>query len=246
LFRFIHVSDTHLGYRPQGFLERERDFYDAFRWVVDKALELRVDAVLHAGDLFHNSTPRPATYLRAIGELRRLAEAGVAFVVAPGNHELPRAEGLGSPVKVLESLGLARPVGDYGRPWPVELDGATVIVFSEWASDYLGKADPASLARSKARVGLAHVTLCDALAEAEGVPPDRCRGPRRMHSSMVRGGLRLPSPRRHSHALGAQGSRGPAHGLPRLHRVPRRGRVQEEPRGQVRVPRGAGRRWRPR
>jgi DNA repair exonuclease SbcCD nuclease subunit len=188
LFRFIHVSDTHLGYRPQGFLERERDFYDAFRWVVDKALELRVDAVLHAGDLFHSSAPRPATYIHAIRELGRLAEAGVAFVVAPGNHELPRAEGLGSPVKVLESLGLARPVGDYGRPWPVELEGATVIVFSEWASDYLGRVDPASLAKSKVRVGLAHVTLCDALAEAEGVPLERCRGPRRMLSSEVKGG----------------------------------------------------------
>jgi exonuclease SbcD len=188
LFRFIHVSDTHLGYRPQGFLERERDFYDAFRWVVDRALELRVDAVLHAGDLFHTAAPRPATYLRAIGELRRLAEAGVAFAVAPGNHELPRAEGLGSPVKVLESLGLARPVGDYGRPWPVELGGATVIVFSEWASEHLAATDPAKLAKSKVRVGLAHATLCDALAEAEGAPPERCRGPRRMHSSMVRGG----------------------------------------------------------
>ncbi len=188
MFRFIHVSDTHLGHRPQGFLERERDFYDAFRWVVDRALELRVDAVLHAGDLFHSSAPRPVTYLHAIRELGRLEEAGVAFVVAPGNHELPRAEGLGSPVKVLESLGLARPVGDYGRPWPVELEGAAVIVFSEWASDRLGRVDPASLAKSKARVGLAHVTLCDALAEAEGAPPERCRGPRGMLSSEVKGG----------------------------------------------------------
>jgi exonuclease SbcD len=188
LFRFIHVSDTHLGYRPQGFLERERDFYDAFRWVVDKALELRVDAVLHAGDLFHTAAPRPVTYVRAIGELRRLAEAGVAFAVAPGNHELPKAEGLGSPIKVLESLGLARPVKDYGRPHVVELEGASVVVFSEWASEHLGKVDPAPMTRSEVRVGLAHVTLCDALAEAEGVPPERCRGPRRMLSSEVRGG----------------------------------------------------------
>jgi DNA repair exonuclease SbcCD nuclease subunit len=190
LFRFIHVSDTHLGYRHLGLIERERDFYEAFKWVIDRALELRVDAVLHAGDMFHSSTPRPLTYIYAIRELKRLAGAGVKFVVAPGNHELPKAEGLGSPVKVLESLGLVHAIGDYREPRPVELEGASVIVFSEWASDYLSRVDPVSLTRSRARVkvGLAHVTLCDALAEAEGVPLERCGGPRRMLSSMVKGG----------------------------------------------------------
>lgn len=188
MFRFIHVSDTHLGYRPRGLVERERDFYEAFKWVIDRALELRVDAVLHAGDMFNSSTPRPLTYIYAIRELRRLAGASVRFIVAPGNHELPRAEGLGSPVKVLESLGLVHEIGDYRRPQPVELEGASVIVFSEWASEHLSRVDPASLTRSKVRVGLAHVTLCDALVEAEGVPLERCSGPRRMLSSMVRGG----------------------------------------------------------
>jgi exonuclease SbcD len=190
LLRFIHVSDTHLGARPLGLIERERDFYEAFKWVIDRALELRVDAVLHAGDMFHSSTPRPLTYIYAIRELRRLAGAGVRFIVAPGNHELPRAEGLSSPVKVLESIGLVHEIGDYRRPQPVELEGASVIVFSEWASEHLATADLATLAKSRARVkvGLAHVTLCDALAEAEGVPLERCGGPRRMLSSMVRGG----------------------------------------------------------
>ena len=188
MFRFIHVSDTHLGYRHLGLIERERDFYEAFKWVVDRALELRVDAVLHAGDMFNSSTPRPLTYIYAIRELRRLAEAGVKFIVAPGNHELPKAEALSSPVKVLENLGLVHEIGDYRRPQPVELEGASVIVFSEWASEYLGIVDPASQARSRVKVGLAHVTLCDALAEAEGVPLERCGGPRRMLSSMVKSG----------------------------------------------------------
>lgn len=188
MFRFIHVSDTHLGARPYGLIERERDFYDAFRWVIDRALELRVDAVLHAGDMFHSSTPRPLTYIYAIRELRRVVDANVRFIVAPGNHELPKAEGLGSPIRVLEDLGLAMAPRDPGRPYVVELEGTSVIVFSEWASDYIGRVDPASLARSKLRVGLAHVALCDALAEAEGVPLERCSGPRRIHSSTVRGG----------------------------------------------------------
>jgi DNA repair exonuclease SbcCD nuclease subunit len=188
LFRFIHVSDTHLGARPYGLIERERDFYDAFKWVLDRASELRVDAVLHAGDMFHSSNPRPLTYIYAIRELRRLAGAGVRFIVAPGNHELPKAEALGSPIRVLEDLGLAYAPGDPGRPHVIELEGLSVIVFSEWASEYLSRVDPASLTRSKVKVGLAHVTLCDALAEAEGVPLERCGGPRRMLSSMVKGG----------------------------------------------------------
>ncbi len=187
MFRFIHVSDTHLGARPYGLLERERDFYDAFRWVIDRALELRVDAVIHAGDLFHTSSPRPVVYLNVIRELRRLREAGIKFIVAPGNHELPKAEGLGSPVRVLEDLGLAVTPRDPGKPYVVELEGASVIVFSEWASEYISIVDPASLTRSEPRIGLAHLALCDALMEAEGVPMERCVGPRRMISSKVKG-----------------------------------------------------------
>ena len=188
MFRFIHVSDTHLGVRPYGLIERERDFYDAFRWVIDKALELRVDAVLHAGDMFHSSSPRPVTYVNVIRELRRLVEAGIKFIVAPGNHELPKAEGIGSPIKLLEVLGYTRAPRDPVKPEVIEIGDTSIIVFSEWASELVSKINPLSMVRSEYVVGLAHIALCDALAEAEGIPLEMCVSSRRITSSMVRGG----------------------------------------------------------
>ena len=38
--RFAHLSDTHLGYRQYGLIDREKDFYDAFERIVDKIIEL--------------------------------------------------------------------------------------------------------------------------------------------------------------------------------------------------------------
>jgi len=191
LFRFIHVSDTHLGRRPYGLPERERDFYEAWLWVVRKALEFRVDAVLHAGDMFDSSRPTPLAYIKAIEGLRVLEERGVKFLVAPGNHELPRAAGVGSPVRVLErvSSNVIAPQ-DPEKPYIVRLHNATVIVFSEWASHMLSSLDPRSTAGSEGPlVGLAHVTLCDAMSEAEGVPVQQCmRGPRKLMSNSVRQG----------------------------------------------------------
>lgn len=62
--RIVHFSDTHLGFSAyskidpsDGVNAREKDFYNAFRQAVDKAIELKPDAVVHAGDLF--DVPRP-------------------------------------------------------------------------------------------------------------------------------------------------------------------------------------------
>ena len=38
--RFAHLSDSHLGYRQFGILEREQDFYDVFARNIDKIIEM--------------------------------------------------------------------------------------------------------------------------------------------------------------------------------------------------------------
>ena len=53
--RFAHLSDSHLGYRQFGILEREQDFYDVFARNIDKIIEMDVDFVIHSGDLFDNN-----------------------------------------------------------------------------------------------------------------------------------------------------------------------------------------------
>lgn len=49
--KFAHLSDTHLGYRQYGLIEREDDFYNVFNEIVDKIIDERVDFVIHSGDL---------------------------------------------------------------------------------------------------------------------------------------------------------------------------------------------------
>jgi exonuclease SbcD len=85
--RVIHTADTHIGYRQYHSPERRRDFLAAFEQVVEDAVEAKVDAVVHAGDIFHDRRPDLPDLLGTIGALRRLAAADVPFLAIVGNHE---------------------------------------------------------------------------------------------------------------------------------------------------------------
>lgn len=106
--RLLHVSDTHLGHMayhkvtPQGLNQREEDVLAAFTRVVDKALELRPDVVLHSGDLFDVVRPTNRAIGQAVEQLLRLARAHIPVVVIAGNHETPRLRETGSVLRFLE------------------------------------------------------------------------------------------------------------------------------------------------
>jgi DNA repair exonuclease SbcCD nuclease subunit len=107
--RVIHTGDTHLGYQQYHVPERRQDFLDAFRQVVDDAIEDDVDAVVHAGDLFHDRRPSLTDIMGTLSVLERLDDAGVPFLAVVGNHEAKRdAQWL----DLYESLGLATRLGD--------------------------------------------------------------------------------------------------------------------------------------
>ncbi|WP_158853890.1 DNA double-strand break repair protein Mre11 [Halorhabdus sp. CUG00001] len=100
----IHTGDTHLGYRQYHSAQRQSDFLDGFDNVVTDAIEADVDAVVHAGDLFHDRRPRLQDIMGAMSILRELAEAAIPFLAVVGNHEGKRdAQWL----DLFESLDLA-------------------------------------------------------------------------------------------------------------------------------------------
>ena len=102
--RVLHTGDTHLGYRQYHSPERQQDFLSAFDQVIEDAIEQDVDAVVHAGDLFHDRRPRLQDIMGALGTLRRLADADIPFLAIVGNHEGKRdAQWL----DLFASLGLA-------------------------------------------------------------------------------------------------------------------------------------------
>jgi DNA repair exonuclease SbcCD nuclease subunit len=110
--RVIHTGDTHLGYRQYHAPERRQDFLDAFRAVVEDAVAEDVDAVVHAGDLYHDRQPGLRDILDTISVLRPLRDADIPFLAVVGNHEGTRdAQWL----DLFETLDLAERLDSDGR-----------------------------------------------------------------------------------------------------------------------------------
>lgn len=108
--KLLHFSDTHLGFSdtyridPQsGLNQREQDFYDAWRQVIDAALELKPDFVVHAGDLFHTPRPSNRAIRVALEGIQQISSAGIPFILVSGNHETPRIRSTGS---IFEAVSL--------------------------------------------------------------------------------------------------------------------------------------------
>ncbi|PSQ45420.1 DNA repair exonuclease, partial [Halobacteriales archaeon SW_7_68_16] len=102
--RVVHTGDTHLGYRQYNSPERRRDFAEAFERVIDDAIRDDADAVVHAGDLFHDRRPDLRDLQATVAALRELADADIPFLGVVGNHEGKRD---GQWLDLLADLGLA-------------------------------------------------------------------------------------------------------------------------------------------
>lgn len=116
MLRLLHLSDTHLGYSefdkvsPSGINQREEDCYRVFHEAISKALELKVDAVIHSGDFFHRPWPSNRALIEAFTGLKRLVQAKIPVVIISGNHSTPRTIYTSPILKTLASLDQVYPV----------------------------------------------------------------------------------------------------------------------------------------
>ena len=85
--QFVHLSDSHLGYRQYGLKQRLQDWTRATPEIVNYAIKNEVDFVLHSGDLFNSNLVDHTTLIHAIKILNPLKEAGIPFFVIDGNHD---------------------------------------------------------------------------------------------------------------------------------------------------------------
>jgi len=112
----LHLADTHLGYSayrkttPEGINQREVDVYDAFRKVIDYAIETKPDLVVHAGDLFDSVRPANRAITVAVQELLRLSNKGIPVVIISGNHETPKLKETGNIFSIFEHIENVYPV----------------------------------------------------------------------------------------------------------------------------------------
>ncbi len=132
--RIVHLSDTHLGFSAfskidpaDGVNLREKDFYAAFEQAVDKAIALKPDAVIHAGDLFDVPRPTNRAIVFAQRQLIRLSEAGIETVLISGNHSTPRLSESANIFRLFEPWSHIHPFHEPGI-WKVTVGDITVHV----------------------------------------------------------------------------------------------------------------------
>ncbi len=165
--KILHCSDTHLGYQAFdrvhediGVNAREQDIYDAFRRVIDRALEAKADIVVHSGDFFHRPSPTNRALTFALEQLRRLSDAGIPLVLIAGNHETPRTFYNSPILRALRTILGIYPI--FGEQWEtyrfgeVEVHGVPHINDERLLRRELERMEPTS---NKANLLLLHTSL---------------------------------------------------------------------------------------
>lgn len=84
--RFLHTADWHVG-KPIRGRSRMDEYEGALEQVVEIAVDQRVDAVLHAGDLYEHRSAAPDADRLVFETLLRIHSHGVPVVAIPGNHD---------------------------------------------------------------------------------------------------------------------------------------------------------------
>lgn len=108
--RIVHLADSHLGFSSYSHLDQhglnrmEEKVYSGFEKAIERILQIRPDAVVHAGDVFHHVRPKIKPLFVFQRALRRLQEAGVPLVVISGNHDSPKSYSQLSPFRLFEGL----------------------------------------------------------------------------------------------------------------------------------------------
>src|SRR5664280_896161 len=104
--QFIHMADTHLGYRQYGLSERENDFFEVFNQTIEEAVKERPDFVVHSGDLFEYSRPPTRALLTAQKGILRLKNGKIPIYATAGNHDIIMRKNALPPQILYKDFGL--------------------------------------------------------------------------------------------------------------------------------------------
>lgn len=151
MLRILHFSDAHIDIANRGRHDPETglplrvlDFLKALDFIVDAAINERVDLVLFAGDAYKDRTPAPTFQREWDRRIVRLSQAGIPTVLLVGNHDLSPATGRAHAMQEFDTLAIPH-VHVIGRPsflGPQQLDGLPVQILAlPWVSrsSYMAK-----------------------------------------------------------------------------------------------------------
>lgn len=85
--KFIHCSDLHLGCAPAHLDIRYNDFFDSFRYLINKAIEENCKYILISGDLFHLKVINSKTLLKVIALFDEAINNNIKIIAIEGNHD---------------------------------------------------------------------------------------------------------------------------------------------------------------
>lgn len=130
--KFIHLSDTHLGYSEytkldpvSGINQRELDVYNAFTQAVDLIIKIKPSFILHVGDFFDTVRPPNRTINFAFNQLQRLSKESIPIIIISGNHSSPRISVSGSIFESFKVFDNVYPIykGTYEK---ISLEGVAI------------------------------------------------------------------------------------------------------------------------
>lgn len=111
--RFLHLADLHFGVENHGRIDPETgmhsrllDFSATLEKILDRALEMEIDAVLFAGDAYRTGRPTPTQERELARHIERIGRAGLPLVMITGNHDLPSSSGQAHAIEVFRTLEL--------------------------------------------------------------------------------------------------------------------------------------------
>ncbi|MER3413762.1 MAG: hypothetical protein C4341_05905 [Armatimonadota bacterium] len=133
--RIAFFSDTHLGHRRFGRVDersglnvRELDVMRTFERFLKSISEEQPDVVLHGGDFFDMVRPGNHTILKAFSAVSAFQRKrdGAEFIGVAGNHEVPRVQGTGCILTLLEEIPGVRVFWNRPEIVTIERDGERV------------------------------------------------------------------------------------------------------------------------
>jgi len=85
--KILATADTHVGFRQYGLVRREQDIERSFTNVLEKGVELEVDAITISGDIIHSVRPTASTinFLKKCQDY--LLSKKQLCLVSIGNHD---------------------------------------------------------------------------------------------------------------------------------------------------------------
>lgn len=94
--RFLAIADTHLGYttgRTSIARQKFSDYvFNQFEYCIKEAIRLKVDYLIHSGDVFDRSQPKPIFKNKFFSLVEELLENQIGVLLVPGNHDRSRLD----------------------------------------------------------------------------------------------------------------------------------------------------------